>query len=67
MPKLYAVIVKCDRNFFDFLFFNGISSVLVSGMEGAKFRPHTLEKHEFYHMENEEWKIGVLRKNGFCV
>ena len=34
-------------------------------MEGAKFRPHTLEKHEFYHMENEEGKIGVLRKNVF--
>ena len=54
VPKLYAVIVKCDRNFFDFLFFNGISAVLVFGMEGANFRPHTLEKHEFYHMENEE-------------
>ena len=36
-----------------------ISSVLVSRMIGAKFRPQTLEKHEIYHMENEECKTGV--------
>ena len=31
-------------------------------MEGANFRPYTLEKQEIYHMENEERKTGVLRK-----
>ena len=44
-----------------------ISSVLVSGMEGANFRPRTLEKHEIYPIENEERKNGVSRKNVFCV
>ena len=45
-----------------------ISSVLVSGIGGAKFRPYTLEKHEIYHVENEERKKGVLRKKTFlCV
>ena len=39
-----------------------MSSVLVSGMEGANFRPYTLEKQEIYHMENEERKTGVLGK-----
>ena len=29
-----------------------ISSVLVSDMEGANFRPYTLEKHGIYDMEN---------------
>ena len=44
VPKLYAVIVKCDRNFFDLLFFNGISSVLDSGIKGGNFKPKTFKK-----------------------
>ena len=44
-----------------------IYSVLVSGIEGAKFRPYTLEKYEIYRIENEERKKGVFRKKRFCV
>ena len=36
-------------------------------MEGANFRPRTLEKNEIYPIENEERKNGVSRKKVFCV
>ena len=39
MPKLYAVIVKCDRNVFDFLFFNHYlgTSLYVSNIGAEHF------------------------------
>ena len=42
MPNVYAVIVKCDHNFFDFHPFDEISFVLVSGIEGDDFKPKTV-------------------------
>ena len=44
VPKLYAVIVKRGRNFFHFLFIDGISSVLDSGIKGGNFKPKTFQK-----------------------
>ena len=44
MPKVYAVIVKCDHNFLDFQSFDEISFVLVSGVEGGNFKPKTFKK-----------------------
>ena len=44
VPKLYAVIVKCDHNFLDFQSFDEISFVLVSDIEGGNFKPKTVKK-----------------------
>ena len=44
VPKVYAVIVKCDHNFLDFQSFDEISFVLVSGVEGGNFKPKTFQK-----------------------
>ena len=55
-------LCKSGHNFLNSWDIAQISSVLVSGMEGANFRPQTLEKHEIYHVENEERKKGVFRK-----
>ncbi len=42
MPNVYAEIVKCHHNFFDFQSFDEISFVLVSGVEGDNFKPKTV-------------------------
>ena len=62
VPKLQILIVKSGHNFLNSWNIAQISLVLVSGMEGANFRPYTLEKHEIYPIENEERKTGVLGK-----
>ena len=62
MPKVYAVIVKCDHNFLDFQSFDEISFVLVSGVEGRNFKPKAFSENQKLHPENEEGKIGFLIK-----
>ena len=61
VPKLYAVIVKCDQYFQKHQLITKIFFIFVLGMDSGVFDYSTFKQIEIYHSRNEDEKGRIFQ------